>query len=114
MEQHRAAAEQRYIDLLAKNLNLDASTVKAGLEQTQKDLRADRVNEIKQAVTDGKLSQEQADQIIQRMEQGPFPMMGPMGGGPGFVMGGPGGPMGGPGFGPGGPGMPGTGTGTGR
>ena len=94
-EQRRAEAEQRYVDLLAKNLNLDSATVKAALEQTQKDLQAARITEIQQAVTDGKLTQEQADQMIQRIQSG-----GP-GGGPGG-MGGPGGPGGG--RGPGGPG----------
>jgi ketosteroid isomerase-like protein len=78
----------------------------AALEQTHKDMQAQRLADIRQAVTDGKLTQEQADQIIQRIEQGPGgPMMGP--GGPGFGPGGPGGPgfgPGGPRFGPGGPG----------
>jgi anti-sigma28 factor (negative regulator of flagellin synthesis) len=105
-EQRRAEAEQRYVDMLAKNLNLDSATVKAALEQTQKDLQAQRIADIRQAVTDGKLTQDQADQIIQRIEQGPGgPMMGP--GGPGFGPDGPGRPgfgPGGPGFGPGGPG----------
>ena len=97
MEQHRAAMEQQYIDALAKNLNLDPATVKAALEQTHKDMQAARITEIQQAVADGKLTQEQADQMIQRMQQGP--------GGPGMGMG-PGGPgmgFGGPGMGPGGP-----------
>jgi hypothetical protein len=96
LEQQRQAAEQRYIDLLAKNLGLDSATVKSALEQTQKDLQAQRVSDIQQAVTDGKLTQDQADQMIQRMQQGGGPMMGPgfggPGGGPGFVQGGPGGP----------------------
>jgi parvulin-like peptidyl-prolyl isomerase len=107
MQQRRAEAEQRYVDLLAKNLNLDPATVKAALDQTQKDLQAARVSEIQQAVTDGKLTQDQANQIIQRIEQGPggFGFGGP--GGPGFGPGGPGGPGGGPRFGPGGPGGPG-------
>ena len=78
--------------------------LQSALEQTQKDMQAQRVTEIQQAVTDGKLTQEQADQIIQRMQQGgPGPMMGGPGmGGPG--MGGPGRPEGG--RGPGGPGGP--------
>jgi anti-sigma28 factor (negative regulator of flagellin synthesis) len=92
-EQRRQEAEQHYVDLLAKNLNLDSATVQAALEQTQNDLQAERVNDIKQAVTDGKISQDQADQMIQRIQQGG----GPGFGGPGF-----GGPGGGPGFGPGG------------
>jgi Spy/CpxP family protein refolding chaperone len=96
-EQQREAAQQRYIDALAKNLGLDSSTVKAALEQTQKDMQAARISEIQQAVADGKLTQEQADAMIQRIQQG-----GP--GGPGFGMGGPGGPEGG--RGPGGPGGP--------
>ncbi|MGE3910660.1 MAG: hypothetical protein AB7K36_14960 [Chloroflexota bacterium] len=98
MEQRREEAQQRYIDALAKNLGLDSSTVKAALEQTQKDMQAQRISEIQQAVTDGKLTQEQADQMIQRMQQGgPGPMMGPGFGGPGgHGFGGPGGgPQGG-------------------
>jgi anti-sigma28 factor (negative regulator of flagellin synthesis) len=111
MEQRRQQAQQRYIDALARNLNLDPNTVKAALEQTHKDMQAARIAEIRQAVTDGRLTQEQADQIIQRIEQGPpGPMMGPGPGfgpgGPGFGPGGPGGP-GGPRGGPGGPGGPG-------
>ena len=94
MQQQREQMQQQYIDALAKNLNLDSSTVKAALEQTQKDMQAARVSEIQQAVQDGKLTQDQADQMIQRIQNGP------QGGGPGF--GGPG--MGGPGMGgPGGP-----------
>jgi hypothetical protein len=98
MQQRREQAEQQYIDLLAKNLNLAPATVKAALDQTQKDLQASRITEIQQAVTDGKLTQEQADQMIQRMQQGGGMMMGPggPGGGPGFGPGGPGGPGGGP------------------
>jgi anti-sigma28 factor (negative regulator of flagellin synthesis) len=97
MEQRRAQAEQQYIDLLAKNLNMDSSTIRTALEQTRQDLRTARIAEIKQAVTDGKLTQEQADQMIQRLQQAPFPLMGPMGG-PGFGrgMGGPGGMRNGP------------------
>lgn len=88
MEQRREQAQQRYVEALAKNLNLDPSTVKAALEQTHKDMQAVRINEINQAVTDGKLTREQADQMIQRIQQGPGgPMMGP---GPGFGPGGPG------------------------
>jgi len=90
MEQRRQEAEQKYIDSLAKNLGLDPSVVKAALEQTQKDMQADRINEINQAVTDGKLSQDQANQMIQRLQQGGGPMMGPGMGGPGFGPGGPG------------------------
>jgi hypothetical protein len=83
MEQQRQAAEQRYIDLLAKNLGMDSATVKSALEQTQKDLQAQRISDIQQAVTDGKLTQDQADQMIQRIQQGGGPMMGPGFGGPG-------------------------------
>ncbi len=116
-EQRRQEAEQRYVSLLAKHLSLDESTVKSALEQTQKDLQAARITEIQQAVSEGKLTQEQADEIIQRIQSGPpGPMMGPMGpgfgpgfgpGGPGFGPGGPGGGQRGPG-GPGGPGGQGT------
>jgi len=97
MQQQRDAMQQQFVDALAKNLNLDSATVKAALEQTQKDMQAARITEIQQAVQDGKLTQDQANQIIQRIQNGP------QGGGPGF--GGPG--MGGPGMGgPGGPGGP--------
>ncbi len=102
MEQRRQEAERRYVEALAKNLNLDPSTVKAALEQTHKDMQAARVEEVKKAVADGKLTQEQADQIIQRIQQGPpGPLMGP---GPGFPPPPPGGPRG-----PGGPSGPGAG-----
>jgi hypothetical protein len=100
MEQRRAQAEQQYIDLLAKNLNMDSATVRSALEQTQKDLRAQRITEIQQAVTDGRLTQEQADQMIQRLQQAPLPLMGPMGG-PGMGGHGPGGMRNGQGGGPG-------------
>ena len=97
MQQQREQMQQQFVDALAKNLNLDSATVKAALEQTQKDMQAARISEIQQAVQDGKLTQDQANQIIQRIQSGP------QGGGPGF--GGPG--MGGPGMGgPGGPGGP--------
>jgi hypothetical protein len=111
-QQQREQMEQQYIDALAKNLNMDPATVKAALDQTQKDMQAARITDIQQAVTDGKLTQDQADQIIQRIQNGP------QGGGPGFGgpgMGGPG--MGGPGFGGpgrGGPGGPGDGDGSGN
>lgn len=83
--------QQQFIDALAKNLNLDSATVKAALDQTQKDMQAARVSEIQQAVQDGKLTQEQADQIVQRIQNGPQ-------GGPGFGVPGFGGPgRGGPG-----------------
>jgi hypothetical protein len=98
MEQRRQEMEQQYIDALAKNLNMDPATVKAALEQTQRDMQAARINEINQAVTDGKLTREQADAIIQRIQQGP----------PGPLMGPPMGPPPGAGFGPGGPGGPGA------
>ena len=108
MEQRHQEAEKRYIEALAKNLNMDPATVKAALEQTQKDMQAARIAEIKQAVTDGKLTQEQADQIIQRIQNAPPGMF--MGPGPGFPP--PGGP-GGPG-GPRGPRPPGGGGGSGN
>jgi hypothetical protein len=97
MQQRHEQAQQRFVEALAKNLNLDPSTVKAALEQTHKDMQALRIDEINQAVTDGRLTREQADQMIQRMQQGPGPM------GPGFGPGGPGGPRGGGRGGPGGP-----------
>jgi hypothetical protein len=105
MQQQRAQAEQKYIDALAKNLGVSSETVKSALEQTQKDMQAQRVTEIQQAVTDGKLTQEQADQMIQRMQEGRGgPGMGGPGGMHGPGMGGPGG-MHGPGMGgPGGAG----------
>lgn len=103
MQQQHEQAHQKYIDTLAKNLGVSSDTVKAAFEQTHKDMQAQRVTEIQQAVTDGKLTQEQADQMIQRMQAGPGGHGGP-GGMRGPGMGGHG--MGGPGGmrGPGGPG----------
>src|SRR4051794_24555433 len=48
MQQQRDAMQQQFIDALAKNLNLDSATVKAALDQTQKDMQAARVTEIQQ------------------------------------------------------------------
>jgi hypothetical protein len=96
MQQQREQMQQQFIDALAKNLNMDPATVKAALEQTQQDMQAARVTEIQQAVQDGKLTQDQADQMIQRIQNGP--QGGPGFGGPGMGgprMGGPGGPNGG-------------------
>ena len=107
MEQRRKEAETRYVEALAKNLNMDSATVRAALEQTQKDMQAHRIEEIKQAVKDGKLTQEQADQIIERIQNAPPGLL--FGPGPGFPPGPP--PPGGPG-GPRGPRPPGGGPGT--
>lgn len=102
-EQRRQEAEQRFVDALARNLGIAPETVKAALAQTHQDLQAQRISEIQQAVTDGRLTQAQADQIIQRIKDGAGGPGGPRMGGPGF---GPGGPDGGRGrgFGPNGPG----------
>jgi hypothetical protein len=101
MQQQRQAAEQKYIDALAKNLGVSPDTLKSALAQTRTDMQAQRVTEIQQAVADGKLTQEQADQMIQRMQAGPGgmggPGFGPGMGGPGGMRGGPGGPNGGQG-----------------
>ena len=101
MQQQREAAEQQYIDSLAKNLGVSSDMLKSALEQTRKDMQAQRVTEIQQAVADGKLTQEQADQKIQRMQEGPGGPggMGGPGFGPGGMRGGPGGPNGGQGGG---------------
>lgn len=88
MQQRHEQAQQKYIDALAKNLGVSSDAVKAALEQTRKDMQAQRITEIQQAVTDGKLTQEQADQMIQRIQNGPG-MGGP--GMRGHGMGGPGG-----------------------
>jgi hypothetical protein len=94
MQQQRAAAEQKYIDALAKNLGVSSDTLKSAMDQTRQDMQAERITQIQQAVTDGKLTQEQADQMIQRMQEGPGRPGGPGFGGPGFGRGGHGGPDG--------------------
>jgi hypothetical protein len=104
MQHRREQEEQAYVNALAKNLNLDPSTVKSALDQTRKDMQAQRISDIQQAVTDGKLSQDQANQMIQRIQNGGQDGRGF--GGPGFGPGhGPDGGRGGrgPGMGPGGP-----------
>ncbi len=58
MQHQREAAEQQYIDSLAKNLGVSSDTLKSALEQTRKDMQAQRVTEIQQPVADGKLTQE--------------------------------------------------------
>src|SRR6266540_1588129 len=87
-EQIRQRQEQ-FINRLAANLGLSPAQVTEGLKKT-------RIDMVNQAVTDGKLSREQADRIIQQINSGQGP-----GFGPGFGPHGPGpgrfGPDGGPG-----------------
>ena len=63
--QHQQMREQ-FITRLAANLGIDRDRVVQALRQT----RIDRIN---QAVQDGKISRERADQIIQRINSGQPP-----------------------------------------
>jgi len=109
--QQRQQMHDAYMNALAGRLGLSVDQLKAAMQQSHIDL-------INQAVTEGKLTQEQADRRIQAIQSGQFP--GPMGpGGPGMRGQGQGqgpgmrgqGPRQGQGQGPGqgqrGPGMPG-------
>jgi hypothetical protein len=75
----------------AGRLNVTPDKLRSALESAFSD-------QLDQAVKDGKLTQQQADRIEQRVQQDGLPLGGPDGRGPG----GPGmmGPMGGPGHGP--------------
>lgn len=93
--QQRQQMHDAYLNALAGRLGLSVDQLKAAMQQSHIDL-------INQAVTEGKLTQEQANRRIQAIQSGQFP--GPMGpGGPG----GPGMRGQGPGQGQRGPGMPG-------
>jgi hypothetical protein len=74
----------------AQRLNVSPDQLRSALEGAYGD-------QLDQAVKDGKLTQQQADAIKQRIRERGLPLGGPMGGpgGPGF-RGGPGGPGGGP------------------
>jgi hypothetical protein len=78
--------------LLADELGVSA-------EEIQKAHQAEQESRLDQAVKDGALTEEQADQIRERIEGGEGPV--PGGGHPGPGPGHPGGPPGGPGVGPG-------------
>lgn len=101
-QQQRQQMHDAYLNALAGRLGLSVDQLKAAMQQSHIDL-------INQAVTEGKLTQEQADRRIQAIQSGQFP--GPMGpGGPGMRgqgQRGPGMRGQGPGQGQRGPGMPG-------
>ncbi|MEP7215383.1 MAG: hypothetical protein ABI782_03970 [Anaerolineaceae bacterium] len=86
-----AAAQAAYIKALAAKLGVSETALTGALKSVQLD-------QIAQAVTDGKMTQAQADEITARINSGDAPLFGI--GGPGHD----GGPRGG---GPGGPGGPG-------
>jgi hypothetical protein len=73
----------------AQRLNVSPDQLRSALEGAYGD-------QLDQAVEDGKLTQQQADAIKQRIRERGLPLGGPMGGpdGPGFGHGGPGGPIG--------------------
>ena len=90
LQQQRQQVHQQYLNRVAANLGVSPQQLQDALNKT-------RVEQINQAVAEGMLSQDQANQMIQRITSG----QAPAGFGPGF---------GGPGHGPkpGGPGSPGA------
>jgi glycine/D-amino acid oxidase-like deaminating enzyme len=98
----RAEAQRDLAERLAEELGVDADEVEAALETVRDEMQAEHQarhleslkERLDQAVTDGELTQEQADAILEAAESGVFP-----GGGRGHH--GPGGPggFGGPGAG---------------
>ena len=90
MQQQRQQAQQQYLNRVAANLGVSPQALQDALKKT-------RIEQINQAVSEGKLSQDQANQMIQRINSGQGPMgFGPPGGRPGHgpKPGGPGGPGG--------------------
>ena len=88
LQQQRQQAQQWYLDRVAANLGVSPQQLQDALQKT-------RIEQISQAVSEGKLSQDQANQLIQRINSGQAPLgFGPPGGGPGHgpKPGGPGGP----------------------
>lgn len=101
-EDRRAEMQAALADALAAELGLDADEVAAALEKVQTDLRAEMQTEhlerleerLAEAVEAGELTQEEADEVLERAESGELRGPGRRGGHGGH--GGPGGP-GGPG-----------------
>lgn len=101
-EDRRAEMQAAPADALAAELGLDADEVAAALEKVQTDLRAEMQTEhlerleerLAEAVEAGELTQEEADEVLERAESGELRGPGRRGGHGGH--GGPGGP-GGPG-----------------
>jgi hypothetical protein len=104
--------EDPLVSALADGLGKSKSEIQDALDAAQKaefeSHKKEMLQQLDQAVSDGKLTQDQADNIRKQIENGP-PSGGPGPGGPGgpppigLAVPGPGGPGGGPG-GPGGPG----------
>jgi hypothetical protein len=96
----RQQHQEAYLNALAARLGISVDQLQAAMKQA-------RIDTIEQAVTEGRLTREQADRMIQAIQSGQRP-------GPGAGPQGPRGPQGpgqgqrGPGR-PGGPGMPGAG-----
>jgi len=112
-EEKRAEHRTRMAEGIAAELDgVNADQVADALAKHEEQTQAEALERLDEAVENGDVTEEQADEIRERIESGEGPGHGPGGpghGGPGGPGGpghhGPGGP-GGPGFGPGGPGGP--------
>lgn len=77
-----------FAERLAEELGLDSDEVAAALEQVQEDMRSEQQaarlaelpDRLAQAVDDGRLTQAEADDILERAENGEFPRRGGRGG----------------------------------
>ena len=77
-----------FAEKLAEELGLDSDEVAAALEKVEQELRgeqqaarlADLPDRLAQAVEDGRLTQAEADDILERAENGEFPRRGGRGG----------------------------------
>ncbi|GAB2757756.1 hypothetical protein GCM10027020_07630 [Nocardioides salsibiostraticola] len=82
------AFAEKLAEKLAEELGLDTDEVAAALEQVQEDMRneqqaarlAELPDRLAQAVEDGRLTQAEADDILERAENGEFPRRGGRGG----------------------------------
>jgi hypothetical protein len=80
IEERHAEREAKFAELLAKELGLETAKVQEALkavrEQMKADTKADRLEALKTrldaAVKDGKLTQEQADAILEAAKKGVF------------------------------------------
>ena len=70
--------EEGFLNRVAEILGIDETDLTAAFKQAQQEMKEETfINRLNQAVEEGRITQEQADEIIEWWEQRPEAMMGP-------------------------------------